>query len=141
MSLPLHDTARNQGTLMSEEQAQQIIERAKQDKFLVQELEQLRDKCCYFVHDLMHEVNLTLAQQDKRVPALLRGKPEVDSAISLRSAARGREQLARQRRELAEAMVIGALLNSSNPDWDPLDPASGRSSGSLLLALLKSALP
>jgi len=141
MSLPLHDTPRNQGTLMSEEQALQIIGRARQDKFLAQELEQLRDKCCHFVHDLMHEVNLALAQQDKRVPALLRGKPEPDSAISLLAAARGREQLARQRRELAEAMVIGALLNSGNPDWNPLDPASGRSSGSLLLALLKSAMP
>jgi hypothetical protein len=139
MSLPLKEIPRNQSLPMSEEQALHIIERASKDQFLAQDIEQLRDKCCLFVNDIMREVNLALAQQDKRVPALLRSKQ--DTAISLRGAARERERLAQQRRELAEAMVIGALLNSNNPDWNPLDPATDRSRGSLLLALLRSALP
>jgi hypothetical protein len=31
-----------------------------------------------------------------------------------------------QRRELARQIVIGALLNRDNPDWDPADPATHR---------------
>lgn len=138
MNLPLKEIPRNHSLPMSEEQALQIIERASKDKFLAQDIDQLREKCCVFVNDIMHQVNQALVQQDKRVPALLRAAP--DSAISLRGAARERERLAQQRRELAEAMVIGALLNSNNPDWNPLDPATDRSSGSLLLAVLRAAL-
>lgn len=33
---------------------------------------------------------------------------------------------AQQRRELAEDLVIGALLNRDNPDWDPRNPATHR---------------
>ena len=133
-------TPRAAAHAMTHDEALDIIERARKDKYLAQELEQLREKCCLFVSDVMHQVNLALAEKEKRTPALLRGKP--DQSLSLAAAARGREQAARQRRELAEAMVIGALFNSDNPDWNPLDPATHRSSGkgSLLLALIRSSL-
>lgn len=123
---------------MSREQAQNIIDRASKDSFLAQEIDQLREKCCLFIGEVMQEVNQALAEKEKRTPALLRSKS--DSTISLQAAGREREKQAKQRRELAEAMVIGALLNSDNPGWNPLDPSTARSGGgSLLLALLKSA--
>ncbi len=139
MSLPVKEmSTRDQVLPMTHDEALQIIERARKDKFLAQDLEQLRDKCCLFVSDVMREVNQALAEKDKRTPALLRSKPS--DAVSLRGAARERESAAKQRRELAEAMVIGALCNSDNPNWNPLDPATHNSRGSLLLALLKTSL-
>jgi len=33
---------------------------------------------------------------------------------------------AKERYELAEAIVIGALLNRDNPDWNPMDPSTHR---------------
>lgn len=51
--------------------------------------------------------------------------------------ARNREAAARERRELAQDLVIGALVNLDNPDWDPLDPSTSvDSSSSTFLALL-----
>lgn len=51
--------------------------------------------------------------------------------------ARDRENAARERRELAQDLVIGALVNIDNPDWDPLDPSTSRNSASsTFLALL-----
>lgn len=138
MNLPeKKPVAQRQSVSMTHEQALGIIERAQQDKYLARELDDLRDKCCLFINDLMHGVGQELAEKGKKVPALLRGKEE--TAISLRNAATRREQRARQRRELAEAMVVGALLNSDNPRWDPLDPDSHVADrGGLLMALLKT---
>lgn len=55
--------------------------------------------------------------------------------------ARDRESAAKERRLLAQDLVIGALVNIDNPGWDPLDPStSAESSGSSLLALLNPGL-
>ncbi|EJL88984.1 hypothetical protein PMI16_02132 [Herbaspirillum sp. CF444] len=143
MSFPAKETPnRDHAVAMTHDEALRIIEHARKDKFRARELEQLRDKCCLFISEVMNEVNQALAEKEKRTPALLRSKPEpADSAVSLRTEARQREQAAKERRELAEAMVIGALMNSDNPDWNPLDPSTSRNgTGSLLLALLKTAL-
>lgn len=138
MNLPeKKPVAQRHSVSMTHEQAKDIIERAQQDKYLARELDELREKCCLFISDLMRQVGQDIAEKEKKVPALLRGKEE--TAISLRNAANRREQRARQRRELAEAMVVGALLNSDNPRWNPLDPGTqqlGR--GGLMMALLKT---
>lgn len=127
-----------QAVSMTHEQALHIIERAQQDKYLARELDDLRDKCCVFVNQLMHEVGQDIARREKKIPALLRSTDE--TAVSLRGAAQRREQRARQRRELAEAMVVGALLNSDNPHWNPLDPSTHCADrGGLLMALLKTS--
>lgn len=135
---PLHNEMA--GT-MTHEEAIEIITRAQQDKHLAREVEALRDKCCHFIQDMVHHVNQSLAEQDKKVPALLRANPDSskpDSAISLRAAAQQREEASRRRRELAEAMVIGALRNFDNPDWDPRSnrPAG---KGGLIMALIKTS--
>jgi len=122
---------------MTREQALEIIGRAQHDKYLARELDDLREKCCQFIGDLMREVGQEIAAKERRVPVLLRNREE--TAISLRGAAAHREQRARERRELAEAMVMGALFNSGNPDWNPLDPDTHESDGGgLLMALLKT---
>jgi len=122
---------------LTHDQAMAIIARAAKDKYLAQELDALRQKCCHFVDDIIHQANLQLAGKDQRTPALL--QTDACDVLSLRNAARGREKIAQQRRELAEAMVIGALFNSDNPDWNPLDPHSrDAGQGSLLLALLQT---
>jgi hypothetical protein len=55
--------------------------------------------------------------------------------------ARDRENSAKERRELAQDLVIGALVNIDNPDWNPLDPSTSRdSSNSTFLALLSPTL-
>ena len=59
-------------------------------------------------------------------------------AAASRHTARG----AQERRDLAEALVIGALLNGDNPGWDPSDPATHRPSlSSPFLQLLQLKLP
>jgi hypothetical protein len=51
--------------------------------------------------------------------------------------ARNREAAAKERRELAQELVIGALVNLDNPGWNPLDPSTSKSaSSSSFLALL-----
>jgi len=123
---------------MTYEQALNIIERAQRDKYLARELDTLREQCCEFIFGLMSQVNQELAAKERKVPALLRDRRE--TTVSLRSEAARREARTRQRRDLAEAMVVGALINSDNPGWNPLDPAThvpGR--GGLLMALLKTS--
>jgi|SRR5450830_1318377 len=124
---------------MSHDQAMEIIERASKDKYLSRDLDQMRDKCYAFVSEMMDEVTLALAEKEKRIPALLKSRPEEVSAISLRASAQKREEAARKRRELAEAMVLGALFNMDNPDWDPRNPATHNPSENFFITLLKSA--
>lgn len=54
---------------------------------------------------------------------------KVSGAQSMReisSASRHAAQDAQERRKLAEAIIIGALLNRDNPDWDPKKPETHR---------------
>lgn len=56
---------------------------------------------------------------------------------ALGDAAEARREAALERRELAMEIVIGALLNEGNADWDPRNPASCRATyeGKVLQAL------
>lgn len=123
---------------MRHDEALEIIERASRDPHLARQVDQLRERCCQFIQDMMRDADLELARREKKVPALLRGPG--DSAVSLRGAAQQRQRSAEQRRELAEAMVLGALFNMDNPDWDPLrDSVRGSGSGGLLMALIRTS--
>ncbi|MFJ3044645.1 hypothetical protein ACIPEN_02335 [Herbaspirillum chlorophenolicum] len=126
---------------MTAAQAKEIIDRASKDERMSAELDALRLKCCTFIDNLMRDVNLDLAEKQKRTPALLKSPQQVSQAspTSLRSASRDREAMARKRRELAEAMVLGVLFNLDNPQWDPRDPGTARSEENFLVALVKSA--
>lgn len=56
----------------------------------------------------------------------------------LRDSSTRRRQAWQKARELAEMLVIGALLNKDNPAWDPSDPSSCAAGGqSTLLSLIR----
>jgi hypothetical protein len=60
------------------------------------------------------------------------------SVAALAGASKLRAAESKRRRELAQAMMIGALINIDNPGWDPLDPStSKRSDKNGLLALME----
>ena len=49
-------------------------------------------------------------------------KSGAQSMREIATASRHAAQDAQERRELAEAIILGALLNRDNPDWDPKRP-------------------
>jgi hypothetical protein len=123
---------------MSHDEALEVIERASRDKHMALEIDQMRERCCQFIQDMMRDVDLELGRREKKLPALLRGMP--DSVIAIRNASQQRQRVAGERRELAEAMVLGALFNLDNPDWDPVkDSVRGNGKGGLLMALIKTS--
>lgn len=68
------------------------------------------------------------------VDALAREKPvnpAASTSVTLGGAALARASRrvgndTRERRELAHMLLVGALLNHDNPDWDPADAATDR---------------
>lgn len=62
--------------------------------------------------------------------------PDAFNVAAYASIARQRQWEAKECRLLAEDMVIAALKNLENPDWDPADPATSRNNGKGILQLL-----
>ncbi|TWI42495.1 hypothetical protein IP92_05471 [Pseudoduganella flava] len=104
----------------------------ERDPVLANQLGTLRQQAWAGLDALVQEVAGWLAQQGP-APAAHTGPINV---AALGAAARQRQALAREQRELAEAYVLGALVNYDNPDWNPLDPATSRGTGDSLLATL-----
>lgn len=93
------------------------------------------------VQKLGYEVLRKLAQNAMaQLAAMELPQKTVDASTDWRrfsGLARDRESAAKERRDLAQDLVIGALVNIDNPDWNPLDPSTSRnSSSSSFLALL-----
>ena len=59
-------------------------------------------------------------------PAPAPKAPGAGGLRALREAAEARREAVMEHRELAMELVIGALLNEGNTDWDPRNPASCR---------------
>lgn len=59
-------------------------------------------------------------------PAPAPKAPRAGGLSALREAAEARREAMLEHRELAMELVIGALLNEGNTDWDPRNPASCR---------------
>lgn len=93
--------------------------------------------------ELQSFVNAQIEQMVSRVASMLAAdaaatKPAGGSLADLADAAESRRDAVRMRRELATELVVGALLNEHNPDWDPRDPSTCRAAlDSELLQLLK----
>jgi hypothetical protein len=79
-----------------------------------------------------------------KLAAMEPAQKEVDAGMDWKrfsGLARDREIAARQRRELAQDLVLGTLVNLDNPDWNPLDPSTSKDAGrSTVLALLNPRL-
>ena len=80
----------------------------------------------------------------EKLAAMEPPRKEIDASTDWRrfsGLAREREAAAKQRRELAQDLVIGTLVNLDNPDWNPMDPSTSKDSASSpLLALLNPHL-
>ena len=94
--------------------------------------------------DLQSFVNDQIEQMVSRVASMLAADAAASKPVGggglddLAGAAESRREAVRMRRELALELVIGAMLNERNPDWDPRDPSTCRASmESELLQLLK----
>jgi hypothetical protein len=86
------------------------------------------------LHKLIDDLTRKLAEQETGQPPAGQGGTDFRQ---LAAAARNRESDARERRALAQDLVLGAIINLDNPDWNPLDPAtSRRAEDSALLAFL-----
>jgi hypothetical protein len=94
--------------------------------------------------DLQAFANAQIEQMVNHVAAMLAAddaasKPAAGGGLAgLADAADARREAVRLRRELAMELVVGALLNEHNPDWDPRDPSTCRAAAdSEVLQLLK----
>jgi len=91
-------------------------------------------------------VNNELEQMVSRVASMLAADAPASTPgaagglAGLAGAADARREAVRLRRELATELVVGALLNERNPEWDPRDPSTCRVAlDGEVLRLLKSA--
>lgn len=124
-----------------DQEALAVLARAKEDPFMVEALLKLQKELFDMLGDIIHETSNSL-----QLPGTSAGTAsapgEVTSVVALRNQSRQRESSGRQKRELAEAMVIGALINRDNPNWDPFDPSTSQQPGeNLILALLQMQPP
>jgi hypothetical protein len=125
---------------LSSEQVRKMIEHAAIDPGtadLLRELQELAyESLEKSVQHMITELNEIEGPAQEKMPA------GPISMVALASAARQREAAGKQKREFAEFLVIGALINRDNPDWDIFDEAATPSpAGNGLLALLQMKLP
>lgn len=121
---------------MSDGQILEMIERAASDPFIANALlhlqKQAYESMAESVQRMLAELNEIAASAQEQMPA------GPMSVVALASAARQREADGKQKREFAEFLVIGALINRDNPDWDIFDDtATTPPARSGLLALLQ----
>lgn len=111
----------------------------QRDPVLARELTRLQETACAALDTLIQDTAAWLGKQTPAAAAVSSGPIDV---VALGALARGRAGAVREARELAEAFVMGALINQGNADWNPLDPATSRSGAdSLLVTLLLAAHP
>lgn len=107
------------------------------DPRLAHDLARVQQTACTALHALIEDAAAWLSRQ---APAAAPARGGPIDVIALGAMARGRAAAARETRELAEAFVIGALINHGNAAWDPFDPATSRSGAdSLLVTVLLAA--
>jgi len=107
--------------------------RLKQDPAGAHALMLIQKQGHEFLRNMANKVMANLAAMEKT-------QKTVDANTDWRQfsgQARNRENAAKERRELAQDLLIGALVNLDNPDWDPLDPSTSKNpADSSILALL-----
>jgi hypothetical protein len=124
---------------MAEDNVASILATMTRDPIATRTIEDLMIRSADALAALVDQVVGTLAEADKKgkQPAAM-----PTSVQELASAAARRELAAKQRREYAQALVAGALLNYDNPDWNPVDPSTSRlASNNILVQLLQAGTP
>ena len=92
---------------------------AESDPKMMEQMAWLQSQVSDAITEVIDEIAQSLSGDS---PTRGKGQSVQEMAAASRHAARS----AQERRELAEALVIGALLNRDNPDWDPQNPATHR---------------
>lgn len=124
---------------MSDGQILEMIGRAGSDPFIANTLLHLQKQA---YEKLEEGIQLMLAKLNEIEPVQNKMPNGVMSPVALASAARQRETAGKQRREFAELLMIGALINKDNPDWNIFDEAETTpSADNGLLALLQMQPP
>ncbi|HVK96024.1 MAG TPA: hypothetical protein VM571_15010 [Noviherbaspirillum sp.] len=126
---------------LTDDQILSMIERGATDPFVAKELLHLQKQAFDHMSKATQKVLDGLTALE---PASAKAWNTPTSVVALASAAREREATGKQKREVAESLVIGAMMNRDNPDWDLLDenatiPASAARNG--VLALIKMPMP
>lgn len=126
---------------LSDSQILDMIARAKTDPFVANEVMHLQKQAFDCISKAVQGMVGTLGEL---LPATQQMQNQQVSVIALASAARERESASRQKREFAENLIIGALLNRNNPNWNVFDdtplPSDAKSKNGIL-ALLQMASP
>jgi len=100
-------------------------------------LEHLRKQAADKLAELTDQAFAMLAQEEKQELLKSLSSKQVDFR-KLMAASRSRELDAQDRRDLAEALVTGSVINLDNTNWNPTDPESSISTEkSLIYALLQ----
>lgn len=128
---------------LSDSQILAMIDQAATDPFTAKTLLALRkqaaEKMADTVQRTLAKLNGIGAVQEKKAP------PGPISVLALAGAARQREAAGKKKREFAEYLVIGALMNRDNPDWDIFDPSTptppAQPNGMLALLKMKPPAP
>jgi hypothetical protein len=123
---------------LSDSQIIDMIKRAPGDPFLTKELLHLQKQACERMSDSVQKMLAKLNEVCKEQEKASNGPISV---IGLASAARQREAAGKQKREFAASLVIGALVNRDNPNWNIFDEtAAPPQTANGLLALLQLKL-
>lgn len=124
---------------MNDRQILDMIGRAAKDPFVAKEVLHLQKQA---YEAMAASVQHMLAKLNGIVPAQGKTAAGPISVLALAGAARQRETAGRKKREFAESLVIGALINRNNPDWDIFDTvATPQDDNNGLLALIKMKPP
>ena len=124
----------------SPQEGMELLKRMLADPTKALAVEKLREEVFAQLMALVREVAADIPQPETTAPAV--GPGVTMSFQELKNFSRQRESAGKQKQEVAQAMVMGALLNRHNEEWNPLDASTDRSSyDSLICALLQAPPP
>jgi hypothetical protein len=124
---------------ISDAELNALMERARGNPAALRAFEVIRKQGLDVLRNLIADVMKALLEYEGP-QAMAKGGPL--NVRQLAGVARDRESVARHRRELAQDIVLGALVNLDNPDWDPMDPSTSKDTqGNAFISFLKQPIP
>lgn len=119
--------------------SEQAVANMAADPAMQDMLFSLQDEACTTISEIIDKTAAILMQDAERALSKSAGNQRSSQRPILLAGAeesKRRRQAWEKARELAEMLVIGALLNKDNPSWDPADPSSCAAGGEGALLFL-----